>query len=139
AVPRARWIVLFALAVVVFVVGTFFVQSTIIYPSQVVVKEAGSAIGINPLEDRVDFGDVPQGAGVSKTIIFENEGTIANRMVIMVIGGIGDLVQTDPSSFTLKPGERMEVRMRLLMPESAEVDKVYSGNVVVLRLPLGIL
>lgn len=136
--PRVRWIILIALGVVVLLAGTFFIRSTVIYNAQVIVKEKGSPIGINPMEDRVDFGDVPQGSGVSKTLIFENEGSVPNRLIIYVLGSIGDMVQTEPQSFILKPGEKKDVKLRLVMPESAPVDKVYTGRVIVLRLPLGI-
>ena len=117
-------------------VALFGYQSTTTYPSQVIVKPAGDPIGINPLEDRVDFGDVPQGATVSKVLNFTNEGSVPNYIKIFVMGSIGDLVTVDDSSFTLKKGEEKDVRFQLIMPPSAPVDKKYSGRVVVIRLPL---
>ncbi len=134
--PRRRYLILIALGFLVILLGTFLFQSTTVYLSQVIVEEAGGAIGINPLTDRVDFGDVPQGSAIAKTLNFENEGTVPNRIMIFVIGGIGDLVEVEPSSFTLKEGETQDVRLSLVMPDSAEVGKKFRGRVIVLRFPL---
>ena len=136
SLPRPRYLVLFALGFILVLVGTFLCQSTTIYSSQVIVVPSGAPIGINPLDDRVDFGDVPQGSSVGKTLNFENEGSLPNRVIVMVVGSIGDLVKVEPSSFTLNQGDKQDVSLQLVMPESAEVEKKFSGRVVVLRFPL---
>ncbi len=134
--PRRRYLVLIAIGILLVLFGTFALQSTTIYSSQVIVVEAGDPIGINPLEDRVDFGEVPRGSAISKTISFENTGTVPNRIMVFIIGGIGDLVTVEPGSFTLNEGEKMDVKLGVVMPESAEVGKKFSGRVVVVRIPL---
>ena len=128
--------VLAAVGLLLFLVGVFFYQSTTIYPPQVIVKPAGDPIGINPLDDRVDFGDVPQGAAVSKTLIFNNEGTVPNQIRIIIIGGVGQFVKVADKTFTLEPGEEKSVRFDLVMPPSATPEEVYTGRVIVVRLPL---
>ena len=135
---KKRYIAFIALGVLVVLVGTFLVQATTIYNSQVIVKEAGSAIGIAPFTDRIDFGDIPQGSGVGKTLLMENQGTVPNQISIFVIGGIGELVKVEPTSLSLEPGETAEVEFRLTMPASATPEKKYSGKVIVLRLPRAI-
>ena len=77
--PRRRYLVLAALGMLLFLVGVFFYQSTTIYSSQVIVKPAGDPIGINPFDDRVDFGDVPQGSAVSKTLVFTTKAPSPTR------------------------------------------------------------
>ena len=134
--PRTRYLVLIAMGFLLVLVGTFLFQATTVYPSQVISKAAGEAIGLNPLDDRVDFGDVSQGAAVAKTLVFNNEGTVPNMVRIIVMGSVGDLVDVSDNSFTLEPGEEKKVRFQLLMPPSAPVEKTYSGRVIVVRLPL---
>ena len=126
---------LIALGVILLLVVTFLFQALTIYDSQVIAKKAGEAIGINPLGDRIDFGDVPQGQAVAKTLILENAGTVPNQVIIFVIGNIGDLVKVGPKSVTLEPGESAEVNFRLTMPISATPEKRYTGKVFILRLP----
>lgn len=132
---QKRYIAFIAVGVVLLLAVTFFFQALTIYNAQVIVKEAGSSIGINPLGDRIDFGDIPQGETVGKTLIMENEGVVPNNVVVFIIGNIGDLVTVKPSSLTLEPGETVEVDFRLTMPVSATPEKKYTGKVFVLRLP----
>ncbi len=133
---KKRYIAFIALGVLLLLTVTFLFQSLTIYDSQVIVKEAGGAIGVAPFTDRIDFGDVPQGVTIGKTLILENAGAVPNKINIFIIGGIGDLVKVDPGSVTLEPGESAEVDFRLTMPASAPLEKKYSGRVFVLRLPL---
>ena len=135
---KKRYIAFIALGVLLVLAGTFLVQATTIYDSQVIVKEAGSPIGIAPFTDRIDFGDIPQGSAVGKTLVLENVGAVPNYITIFIIGGISDLVEIEPSSFSLEAGESQEVDFRLLMPASATPEKKYSGKVIVLRLPKAI-
>ena len=132
---QKRYIALIAVGVVLLLVVTFLFQALTIYDSQVIAKEEGGAIGMAPFTDRIDFGDIPQGATIGKTLILENMGTVPNQVNIFVIGNIGDLVEIVPSSVTLEPGESAEVDFQLTMPASAPVEKKYTGKVFVLRLP----
>jgi hypothetical protein len=132
---KKRNIVFIALGVVLLLAVTFLFQALTIYNTQVIAKEAGTSIGINPLGDRIDFGDIPQGETVSKTLIMENEGAVPNNVTVFIIGNIGDLVEVNPSSLTLEPGETVEVKFRLTMPASAPPEKKFTGRVFVLRLP----
>ena len=135
---RKLHIAIFAAAALLVLAVTFFLQAMTTYSSQVIVVEADAAMGIAPFTDRIDFGDVPQGAVVSKTLILENQGTTPNHIKIFMIGGIGDLVDIEPASVTLEPGGTVEVDFQLTMPASATVEDKYSGRVFVLRLPGGI-
>ena len=134
--PRRRYLVLAALGFVLLLAGLFLYQSTTVYSSRVIVKPAGDPIGINPLDDRVDFGDVPQGAAISKTLVFNNEGTVPNQVRIIVMGGIADLVKVEVKTFTLQPGEEKSVKFELVMPPSATPEDQFSGRVIVVRFPL---
>ena len=135
---KKRYIAFIALGVLLLLAVTFIFQALTIYDSQVIAKEEGSPVGIAPFTDRIDFGDIPQGSSVGKTLILENAGAVPNQINIFVIGGIGDLIKVEPKSVTLEPGESAEIDFRLTMPASAPVDKKYSGKVFILRLPLRI-
>ena len=132
---KKRYIAIIALGVLLLLVVTFLFQALTIYDTQVIVKAAGDPIGMAPFTDRIDFGDVPQGEGVGKTLIMENEGAVPNQVVVFVIGNIGDLVTVNPESVSLEPGEKVEVDFDLSMPVSATPEKKYTGKVFVLRLP----
>ena len=132
---KKRYIALIAVGVVLVLAIAFFVQATTIYSSQVIAKPKGDAIGMAPFTDRVDFGDIPQGQAVTKELILENEGTVANSIRIFIIGGIGGFIDIDPASFSLEPGESQNVKLRLTMPATAEPEKKFSGRVIILRLP----
>lgn len=132
---KKRYIALIALGVVLVLAITFLFQAMTIYNTQVIAKGAGEPIGIAPFTDRIDFGDVPQGEAVGKTLIMENEGAIPNNITVFIIGNIGDLVNVSPSSISLEPGETAEIELGLTMPASATPEKKYTGRVFILRLP----
>ena len=134
--PRPMYMVLAAVGMLLFLASVFLYQSTTIYTSQVIAKPTGDPLGINPFDDRVDFGDVPQGSAVSKTLEFNNEGTVPNKVRIIVMGGISDLVKVPEKSFTLQPGEQKSVEFELVMPPSATPEEEFTGRVIVVRLPL---
>ena len=115
---KKRYIALIAVAVVLVLVITFVVQAMTIYSAQVVAKGEGSSIGMAPFTDRVDFGDVPQGSTMTKTISLENEGTVPNYIRVFIVGSIGVMVDIQPNSFTLEAGESREVELELTMPAS---------------------
>jgi hypothetical protein len=132
---RKTYIGLIALGVVLVLAVTFFFQAATIYSSQVIAKPAGEPIGIAPFTDRIDFGDVPQGERVGKTLIMENEGAVPNKINVFIIGNIGDLVDIQPDSLSLQPGETAEIDFNLTMPASAQPEKKYTGRIIILRLP----
>ena len=133
---RKRYIALIAVGVLLVLVVTFLFQALTIYDCQVIAKEKGSAIGMAPFTDRIDFGDIPQGTAVARTLVLENRGAVPNQVHIFIIGGIGDLVKVEPGSLTLEVGETKEVNFQLTMPASAPPERKYSGRVFVLRLPM---
>lgn len=135
---RKRYIVIAVVAVVLIIVALFFAQSVSWYSAQVVAKEGGSPIGIAPFTDRLDFGELSPGTSITKKLTLDNNSSIDNYIVIFIMGGVGDLVSIEPSSFTLREGEAREVDFKLFMPASAEPDQVFSGNVVIMRFPKGL-
>ena len=133
---RLRYIVIFAVVFILAVGGFFLWRSTTSYAMQVVVTERGSDIGIAPFTDRIDFGDIPQGANISKTITLTNQGDNDNSIKVYMMGSIGTFIDVMPGkSFTLAGGETQDIDLRITIPETAPVGKKYTGRIFILRLP----
>ncbi len=109
------------------------VSSISVYSTQMVVVD-GSAIGIPPPDENLDFGDVPYGGYLERSILFENNGRIPTAVMILEWGGVRDLVGLSDAFFTLDPGEEKVVTFEARPPASAEA-KAYTGKVIVVRVP----
>jgi hypothetical protein len=130
------YIVIFVVVFLLAIAGVFFGRATTIYSAQVVVTEKGSNIGMAPFTDRVDFGDIPQGSGVSKTITLDNLGDNDNNIKVYTMGSIWSFIDIEPgASFTLGGGQSQDIVLKMLIPETAPVGKKYTGRIFILRLP----
>lgn len=132
-----KWHIAVAVFVVILAVAIFFfIRISNIYSAQVIAVEAGAPIGISPYTDRVDFGEVPQGKSITKSIILENNGDNDNTIKLYILGSISQLIEPTPGySFDIKAGQTFELVLRLTMPASAEPGKKFSGRIIVIRLP----
>ena len=114
----------------------FFLTSSNIYSTQAVAVEAGGPVGVAPFTDRIDFGDVPQGKGVTKTVVLENTGDNDNTIRIWIMGSISQMIDVEPGrSFELKAGTSQDVDFLFSMPESAPVGKKFTGRIIIFKLP----
>jgi hypothetical protein len=132
-----KWQILLAVIVVILIVAVFFfARSTNIYSTQAVAVEAGKPIGMAPFTDRIDFGDIPQGDNVTKTVVLTNNGDSDNTIKIYVLGSISQMITVTPGkSFELKAGKTQDVDFKLMMPASATVGKKFTGRIIILKLP----
>lgn len=99
---------------------------------QVVDKE--NVLGINPLADNLDFGDLSRNNGMTRYVDLKNNGKLNIYFVVWKFGEISDLVKIDKNFFTLKPGEETKVAFEIKIPPSAEAKK-YKGGVWIFRVP----
>lgn len=129
---RLRWAVLGLVALLLVLWGAVAVASTSIYSARVLVVEGG-AVGIPP-PNGLDFGDLPRGGSLERSILFENNGRIPTGVMIVEWGGIGGLLGISDAFFTLDPGDEKQVTFEASPPRSAEAKK-YSGRVIVVRVP----
>lgn len=133
---KKRYIILAVVLVILAIAVFFFFRSSTIYSTQVQAVKAGSTIGIAPFTDRVDFGDVPQGDVVSKTIILENNGNNSNTVKVFILGSISQMITATPGkSFSIPAGKTQNLDLKLEMPASAPVGKKFSGRIIIFRLP----
>jgi hypothetical protein len=132
-----KWQIALAIVVVILIVAVFFfARSTNIYSTQAVTVEAGGSIGMAPFTDRIDFGDIPQGDNVTKTVVLTNSGDNNNTIKVYVLGSISQMITVTPGkSFELIAGKTQDIDFKLAMPASAAVGKKFTGRIIILKLP----
>lgn len=95
---------------------------------------ADGTLGINPLDDALDFGDMPPGTGQTRFVTLANDSGRPAYIMVLTIGGVGQLIDVDRSRFVLEGGQTAQVGLKLRVPPSAPL-KGYSGAVAIFRLP----
>jgi len=123
-----------ALGILVFVlIITQFINAAK-YTMVVNVKDGENVLGINPLDDSLDFGDLSRNNGMTRFVTLKNGGSGATYVSVWTFGEISDLVKVDKGSFTLKPGDEKKISFEISIPVSAQTRQ-YSGWVWIFRLP----
>lgn len=126
--------IILIIVIIILVYAIVQVVNAAKYKMLVNVKEGENIMGVNPLTDNLDFGDLSRNNGMTRYVNFTNNGKGSVFFVVFKFGEISDLVQTEKSSFTLKPGEEYKLPYTIQIPPSAEIKK-YSGWTVIFRLP----
>lgn len=104
------------------------------YSMVINVVEGENIMGINPLADRLDFGDLSRNNGMTRYVTFKSSGGTSVYIMAFKFGDISDLVKIDKNFFTLNPGEEVRMAFEIQIPPSAEI-KQYSGWVWIFRIP----
>jgi len=104
------------------------------YKMLVNVVDGENIMGINPMTENLDFGDLSRNNGMRRFITLNNGGRFANHVFVWKFGEISDLVKVDKKVFVLNPGEEVQITFDINIPPSAETKK-YSGRVWIFRLP----
>ena len=104
------------------------------YKMVINVVEGENIMGVNPLADKLDFGDLSRNNGMTRYVTLKSGGGISTYIVVWKFGGISDLVKLDKNYFTLSPGEEVKLSFEINIPPSAEIKK-YSGWTIIFRLP----
>ncbi|MCK4592774.1 hypothetical protein KAT63_05060 [Candidatus Parcubacteria bacterium] len=104
------------------------------YEAVVKVMEEGGKIGVNPMTERLDYGDLPKGNASTRFVTIENNGKMGIYVAIVKYGGIAELIKISRNNFVLDPGEKEKLELLLEMPISADKDG-YEGKVVIFKLP----
>ncbi len=131
-ISTARLVVL---ALVVSVVLTAAVELAAAQKYYATVKVIdGVVLGINPLDDALDFGDIPKGAGQTRFVTIDNDSNRPAYIVVWTVGGISQLIDVDKTRFVLDGRESAQVSFKLKVPPSSPT-KSYTGAVLIFRLP----
>ena len=104
------------------------------YEAVVKVMEEGGKIGVNPMTERLDYGDLPKGNASTRFITIENNGDMDIYVAIIKYGGIAELIKINRNNFVLNPGEKEKLELPLEMPISADKES-YEGKVIIFKLP----
>jgi hypothetical protein len=104
------------------------------YKMIVNVKEGENIMGINPLTESLDFGDLSRNNGMTRYVKLNNNGGGSVFFAVFKFGEISDLVKIDKNFFVLKPGEEVKLAYEIQIPPSAQIKK-YSGWTIIFRLP----
>lgn len=104
------------------------------YKMLVNVVEGENVMGVNPLTESLDFGDLSRNNGMTRYVTLKSGGSTPTYIYVLKFGEISDLVKLDKNNFVLKPGEEVKLAFEISIPPSAQVKK-YSGWTIIFRLP----
>ncbi len=104
------------------------------YKMLVNVVEGDNVMGINPLADNLDFGDLSHNNGMTRYVSLSNGGGAPIYVQAFQIGEIVDLIKLDKNSFVLKSGEETKLAFGIHIPPSAQIKK-YTGWVIIFKIP----
>ncbi len=104
------------------------------YEAVVNVVEGENQVGVNPLTDKLDFGDLSRDNGASRFVNLKNDGRAGKFIIVWKFGEISDLIKLSKNNFTLKPGEEYRLELNVYIPLSAETRQ-YKGKVWIFKWP----
>lgn len=104
------------------------------YKALVQVVEGENVMGVNPLAEKLDFGDLSRETSAIRYVSLENNGNFSIYVMVLKFGGIADLIKLSRNNFTLESGEKERLEFQIFIPVSAE-NKYYSGWVWIFKLP----
>ena len=105
------------------------------YKMVVNVVEGENIMGVNPLTESLDFGDLSRNNGMTRYITMKSGGGMSTFVIVWKFGNISDLVKLSKNFFKLSSGEEVKLAFEISIPPSAET-KQYKGGVWIFRLPV---
>jgi len=129
-VNKIIWIIV---GIIIFVVVVQIVAADK-YSAQVQVVEEKGTIGVNPLAEKLDFGDLARELSAVRYVSMENNGKFPIYVMIVKFGGISDLIKISRNNFVLESGQKERLEFEVFVPVSAE-NKYYTGWVWIFKLP----
>jgi len=126
--------ILLVIVIIILLVVIIQIVNAAKYKMVVNVVEGENIMGINPLADKLDFGDLSRNNGMTRYVTMKSGGKTATYVMVWKWGSISDLVKLNKNYFVLQPGEEVQLAFELQVPPSAEFKK-YSGYTWIFRLP----
>jgi hypothetical protein len=123
-----------AIGVIILLFGIIQIINATKYSMVVNVKDGENILGINPLDESLDFGDLSRNNGMTRYVTLKNGGSASTYVSIWKFGEISDLIKVNEGSFILMPGDEKKISFEISVPNSAQTRK-YSGWVWIFRLP----
>ncbi len=127
---KITWIVI---AIILFIV---IVQVAVAdkYSAQVLVIEGEKKVGVNPTEERLDFGDLSADTSATRYVTL-NAGGMDTYVYVLKFGSIAELIKLSENNFTMSQGDEKKLEFTLYMPPSAPVGEKYTGRVWIFKIP----
>jgi hypothetical protein len=126
--------ILLVIVIIILLVVIIQIVNAAKYKMVLNVVEGENIMGINPLADKLDFGDLSRNNGMTRYVTMKSGGKTATYVMVWKWGSISDLVKLNKNNFVLQPGEEVQLAFELQVPPSAEFKK-YSGWTWIFRLP----
>ena len=104
------------------------------YSMQVQVKGEENIMGVNPLGESLDFGDLSRNLGATRFVTLRNDSNRDRYILVWKRGEIADMVKLNKNNFNLKAGEEEKLEFNIQIPPSAE-SKYYYGKAMVFKWP----
>ena len=104
------------------------------YKMTVQVKDEENIMGINPLGDSLDFGDLSRNLGATRYVALKNDSDKDRYILVWKRGEISDMVKLNKNNFTLEAGSEVKLEFSIQIPPSAE-PKIYNGKATIFRWP----
>lgn len=130
---KVKKIVYIIIGIIVFVLVVQVVVADK-YKATVQVIEGENIMGVNPLTDKLDFGDLSRETTAIRYVSLENNGGMKNYIMVWKFGGIAELIDISRNNFTLEPGDKERLEFQLFIPVSAS-DQYYDGSVWIFKIP----
>ncbi len=105
------------------------------YQALVQVVEGEGRVGVNPTDEKLDFGDLSRGTAAVRTVTIKNDTYMPFFVSVIKLGGISSLMKIDENNFVVRRGEEKKIEFATYMPASAEIGKKYTGRVYVFKIP----
>lgn len=104
------------------------------YKAQVLVIEGEKKVGVNPTDEKLDFGDLSADTSATRYVTL-NAGGIGTYVYVLKFGSIAELVKLSENNFTMKKGDEKKLEFTVYMPPSAPVGEKYTGYVWIFKTP----
>lgn len=127
-------IIIYIVALLLIWIATIQYISADKYDAVVNVLEQNEKVGINPTSDKLDYGDLPKGKRLSRSIVIENNGDMNIYVTILKTGSISELIEISKNNFVLNSGDNEKIELPLELPISANKDK-YDGKIIIFKIP----
>ncbi|MHB0977447.1 MAG: hypothetical protein ACYC1U_09685 [Candidatus Aquicultorales bacterium] len=104
------------------------------YDVQVNVEKGQGSFGVNPMTDRLDFGDMPLGSRSNRFVDLENSGGRKVYVIVFITGEVSNFIVVKPNYFTLDAAGKKKLTFELNIPRNAQTTK-YRGRAYMIMLP----
>lgn len=104
------------------------------YHTQVKIIKGRNKVGINPLPDSLDFGDLTRAGKQTKFITLTNKSGRNAYMFVYIKGAISPFIKLKKTWFTLKAKKSKKIGFEMSIPASANYEE-YEGTVYIFKFP----